>query len=141
MFEFIGIAFVCWFAFIVIRGIIRGIGRAKGSQTSTEYGREARRIATQELGIPNTFYNYITTNHIEEIKEAALMLREKQDCEKTSWPRLLALCIYAFFHIDCKEFLNENANKKRLFTTLKIDPQVIINIAMQDPNEIRINHS
>ena len=141
MFEFIGIAFVCWLAFIFIRGIARGIGRAKGTQASSEYGLEARRIATLELGVPNSFYNYITVNHIEAIKEAALILREKEGSERTSWPRLLALCIYAFFYLDCKEVLGENDNKKRLFVTLNIEPQVIRNIAMQDPNETRISHS
>lgn len=136
MFEFIGIAVVVWVIFSIIRGVIR----AKGSRTSKEYGLEARRIATNELGVPTSFYNFITLNHMENVKETALMLREKEDTKNTSWPRLLALSIYAFFYLDCKEFLNDNKTKQKLLFDLKITPEVIAEIASQDPAEIRKNH-
>lgn len=67
MFEVIGIAVVAWFAFLIIRGILR----AKKGSTSTEFGLEARRIATQELFVPDQYYNYITTNHMDDLKQQA----------------------------------------------------------------------
>lgn len=136
MFEFIGIAVVAWVVFSIIQSVIK----AKGSQTSKEYGLEARRIANNELGVPTSYYNFITLNHMENVKETALMLQEKEDTKNTSWPRLLALSIYAFFYLDCKEFLNDNKTKQILLFDLKITPEVIAEIASQDPNEICKKH-
>lgn len=136
MFEFIGIAVVCWFAFTIARGIYR----AKRGSASKEYGLETRRIATQDLEVPDTFYNFITVNHMQQVKEAALMLKEKPGCERTSWPRLMAVCIYAFFYLDCKEYADGNPQKKELFERLNINPVLPFKIALQDPDEIRRKH-
>lgn len=84
MFEVIGIAVLVWFAFSIIRGLLR----AKQRSSSAEFGLEARRIATQELFIPNQYYNYITTSHMDDFKQQALVLRENySEFKRTSWPR------------------------------------------------------
>lgn len=137
MVEFIGMAVLAWIVF----SIIRGVARAKVSQTSKEYGREARRIATIELGVPDSFYNYITINHMGSIKETALRLQAIKETKNTSWPRLIALSIYAFFHLECKAFLNDDKVKQKFLFDLKITAEVIAEIASQDPSEVRIKHS
>lgn len=137
MFEFIGIAVVCWFAFKIVMAFVK----AKGTVSSKEYGLETRRIATQELLVPSSYYNFLTTNHMESVKETAIMIREKDECKNTSWPRLMALAIYAFFYLDCNEVIKGDFDKTTLFSKLKIEPEITVEIAMQNPTEIRTKYS
>ena len=131
MFEVIGMAVVAWFAFSIIRGLLR----AKQRSSSAEFGLEARRIATQELFIPNEYYNYITTSHMEDLKQQALVLRENSsEFKRTSWPRLLALSLYIWFH-------NDDPSRLQLFRQLHIEPDVIATTLMQDLKDILSAHA
>jgi hypothetical protein len=138
MFEFIGIAVVAWVGYSIIVGLIR----AKKSSSSVEYGLEARRIATQELFVPNQYYNYMTTNHIEDLKRQALVLRENSpQFKRTSWPRLLALGLFAWFHRDCSKFHNDDESRIQLFRQLQIEPGVIATTLMQDLTQVLDSHA
>ena len=144
MFEFIGMAVVAWIAFLIIKGILRSKTNSSGkiNSTSTEFGLEARRIATQELFIPNQYYNFITTNHMESLKQQALVLRENSaEFKKTSWPRLLALSFYTWFYNDCMKFHNDDPSRVQLFRQLKIEPGVIATTLMQDLTEVLSAHA
>lgn len=125
MFEFIGVLVVIWIGYSVLRGIFRA---AKGTSTSSsrEFGMEARRICTVELGAPNSYYNYMVTNKIDAIKNAALGLRDNdEEFKRCSWPRLLALVIYAEYHQDCEQWRFGNPLKEQLFQLINISPQEI----------------
>ena len=138
MFEVIGISVVAWFAFSIIRGLLG----AKQSSSSAEFGLEARRIATQELFIPNQYYNYITTNHMDDLKQQALVLRENSsEFKRTSWPRLLALSLYTWFHNDCRKFHNDDPSRLQLFRQLHIESDVIATTLMQDLKDILSAHA
>ena len=138
MFEVIGMAVVAWFAFSIIRGLLR----AKQRSSSAEFGLEARRIATQELFIPNEYYNYITTSHMEDLKQQALVLRENSsEFKRTSWPRLPALSLYIWFHNDCSKFHNDDPSRLQLFRQLHIEPDVIATTLMQDLKDILSAHA
>lgn len=138
MFEFIGIAFVCWLIFAFIRGIMR----AKGTSTSKEYGLETRRIATQEMFIPNQYYNFIVTNHMDDLKKQALVLKDNGGkYEKTSWPRLLALGMLCWFHRDCLKFHNGDQSRIQLFRQINIEPHDIATMLMEDINTLLERHA
>lgn len=138
MFEFIGIAVVAWVAFSIVRGILR----AKKGSASTEYGLEARRIATQELFVPSQYYNYVTTNHMDDLKQQALVLRDNSsEFKRTSWPRLLALSVFTWFHRDCSKFHNDDPSRVQLFRQLQIEPSVIATTLMQDLTQVLSSHA
>lgn len=124
MFELIGIVVVCWIGFKVLRGFFRGASTVRGQ----EYGKEARHIATRDLEVPDSYYNYIVTNKIEALKNAADMLRERDDDFKgCSWPRVLALVIYGEFHQDCEQWKYGNPITEQLFIRIRITHEMINN--------------
>lgn len=138
MFEVIGIAVVAWVAFSIIRAILR----TKRGSASAEFGLEVRRIATQELFIPNQYYNYITTNHMDDLKQQALVLRDNSsEFKRTSWPRLLALSLFTWFYNDCRKFHNDERSRVQLFRQLKIEPDVIATTLMQDSTQVMSAHA
>ena len=133
MFEFIGIAAVCWIAFKITRSIFGSASRAR----SQEYGKEARHIATRELRVPSSYYNHLTVNKMEAIKNSAILLRDSEDAfRRCSWPRLLALVIYGEFHQDCDQWQHGNPIPERLFITLGITSETIASELVRDPSAV-----
>ncbi|ELA7357607.1 hypothetical protein Q9X91_004261 [Vibrio alginolyticus] len=100
MFEFIGIVVVVWFSFKIIGSYLR----FKKSSNSVEIGKEARYIATQELGVPDKYYNFSVLNHMEDVKNGALQLQKHPSYNNLSWSRLLAWTIYGGFRHDCEQW-------------------------------------
>ena len=138
MFEIIGIAVVAWIVFFLVRSLLR----AKKGSSSTEFGLEARRIATQELFVPDQYYNYMTIGHMDALKQQALVLREKSiEYKRTSWPRLLALSVYTWFHNDCQKFHNDDPSRVQLFRQLHIEPDVIATTLIRDLPETLFAHA
>ncbi len=69
----------------------------KPSSQSVEYATETRRLATNELGVPSNYVNYLTNKQIDEIKNKALYLKNSNSIFKeVEWPRLMATSIYLF---------------------------------------------
>ena len=133
MFELIGIAVVCWLLFSIAKGIFRGTSTAR----SQEFGKEARRIATKELQVPSSYYNRLTINNMESIKNSALLLRDSEGAfQRCSWPRLLALVIYGEFHKDCDQWQLGNPTKELLFLNLGISPEMINHELNRDPRAV-----
>ena len=133
MFEFIGIVVVCWVVFSIAKGIFRGASTVH----SQEFGKEARRIATKELQVPGSYYNHLTINNMESIKNSALLLRDSEAAfQRCSWPRLLALVIYGEFHQDCDQWQLGNPIKEQLFLTLRISPEMINHELNRDPRSV-----
>lgn len=132
MFEFIGIAVVCWIGFVFAKGLFKAFSTVRGR----EYGVEARRIATKELGVPGSYYNHIVANSIEGIKSSAIYLRDNVEVyRKTSWPRLIALVIYGEFHKDCEiwGWEEDNDNVLRKFEMLGITELSVWQELERDP--------
>lgn len=133
MFEFIGIAVVCWVAFLIINGVVRGASTVR----SQEFGKEARHIATKDLQVPGSYYNHLTINKMESIKNSAILLRDGDDgFKRCSWPRLLALVIYGEFHQDCEQWRLGNPIKEQLFLTLGISSETIAHELNRDARSV-----
>jgi hypothetical protein len=121
MFEVIGILVVAWIGYSILRGILRGMSTAR----SQEFGKEARRISTVELCVPNSYYNHMVTTKMEAIKDTALHLRDNyEDFKGCSWPRLLALTIYGEYHQECEKWQYDPI-RQQLFQAIRISPQDI----------------
>lgn len=136
MFEFIGILFVMWISYCVLRGFFRGASRS----SSQEFGMEARRICMTELGIPSSYYNHMVVNNIDAIKNSALLLRDTdEDFKRSSWPRLLALIIYGEYHQDCEQWRLGNPIKEQLFQTIRVSPEEICKELDRDPRSVIYN--
>ncbi len=84
--------------------------QSKSRIRSSEFGKEARYIACNELGVPACYFNYMVQTEIEDIKKAALKLQEIEPFYKSlSWPRLLAWTIYGGYKYDCNHaYFNED---------------------------------
>lgn len=122
MFEVIGVLVVIWIGYSILKGVFRGMSKSR----SQEFGMEARRICTTELGVPNSYYNYMVVNKIDAVKNSALSLRDNdEEFKRTSWPRLLALVIYAEYHQDCEQWRYGNPLKEQLFQSIGISSQEI----------------
>lgn len=133
MFELIGVATVGWIGFKILIGFFK----ASSTVRSQEFGMEARRIATIELGVPSSYYNYLVTSKMEDIKNAAFNLRtswERYQC--TSWPRLLALVIYGEFHQDCQNWKHGNARLEKIFSAIGVTPKIIYKELQRDPTKV-----
>lgn len=91
------------FIFILIGlGLIFLFFKAKSQVRSSEFGKEARYIAINELGVHPGFFDYSVQNEIETIKEAALDLKKMSSFYASqSWPRLLAWTIYGGYKHNC----------------------------------------
>ncbi len=133
MFEFIGIAFVSWIAFCILRGIYR----AKTRGRSAEFGIEARRIAVVELEVPETYFNYMVSTKMDAIRATADKLGEIDQYKRTSWPRKLALVIYGEFHQDCEQSERGNPIAQQLLEQrLRIPGHIIGWEVNRDPSEV-----
>lgn len=133
MFEFIGILVVCWILYSVFKGVLRGVSTAR----SREFGKEARHITVNELGVPDSYYSYMATNKIESIKKTAAHLRDNdKDFRNCSWSRLLALVIYAEFHQDCDQWRHGNPIREQLFANIGITPEIISMELSRDAREV-----
>ena len=65
------------FIFILIGlGLLFLFFKAKSQVRSSEFGKEARHIAINELGVHPGYFNYCVQNDIENIKEAALDIKK-----------------------------------------------------------------
>lgn len=133
MFEVIGILVVVWLGFSVLRGISRGMSTVR----SQEFGKEARRISTVELGVPSSYYNHMVTTKMDAIKNTALHLLDNDDDFKgCSWPRILALVIYGEYHQDCEQWQLGNPLREQLFQTIGISHQEISGELERDAEEV-----
>lgn len=102
MFELIGILVVAWVGFIVVRNLLRGFSTVR----SQEIGEMALHCATRDLEVPEAYYRHECRQHMEAIKQGALLLRGSKGghFKKVRWPRLLALVVYDKYHRDCHKF-------------------------------------
>ncbi|EPV8022819.1 hypothetical protein ACWAMJ_003660 [Acinetobacter baumannii] len=91
------------FIFILIGlGLLFLFFKAKSQVRSSEFGKEARHIAINELGVHPGYFNYCVQNDIENIKEAALDIKKMSSFYASqSWPRLLAWTIYGGYKHNC----------------------------------------
>lgn len=111
-----------WVGYSILNGVFTGVSRSR----SREFGIEARRICMIELGVPSSYYNYMVVNKIDAIKNAALNLRNNdEDFRRCSWPRLLALVIYAEYHQDCEQWRYGNPIKEQFFQSIRISSDEI----------------
>ncbi|MHA3099112.1 hypothetical protein [Acinetobacter brisouii] len=121
MLSFIGFLTVCFFIFMFIK---KALLNKKPSTQSIEYGIETRRLATTELNVPSSYFNYITSKHIDMIKDKAIYLKNNNPIFKDAdWPRLMAASIYLLFIKDCESANFTNSHS--MFNLLKIDPSVV----------------
>lgn len=134
MFEVIGIAFVFWLVYVVVRTFLR----AKSTVRAREFGVEARHISVRELGVPEAYHANITATKIELVKSTALMMRDGEGSafKNSSWPRLLALVIYGEFHQDCEQWQAGNPVKEQLFTDLGITHVALSAELERDPRAV-----
>lgn len=117
MFEVIGIVVVGWIVFSIIKGIFRGRSIAR----SQEYGKEAKHIATKDLGVPPNYYRYMVLNNMDAVRNTANHLPQHDSAfKRTSWPRRLALTIYGDFRQDCEQWHAGNPVTHDLFQDLGI---------------------
>ncbi|MDH1859923.1 MULTISPECIES: hypothetical protein [Acinetobacter] len=131
MLSFIGFLTVSFFIFVLIKALLN----KKPSSQSVEYATETRRLATNELGVPSNYVNYLTNKQIDEIKNKALYLKNSNSIFKeVEWPRLMATSIYLFFAKDCE---SENLKKSNsVFNLLKIDPAIIEKVLNTDSYQL-----
>jgi hypothetical protein len=133
MLEVIGGIFVLWIGFSILKGFLKAFSSAR----SSEFGKEARRIAVGDLGVPSQYYNFFVTNHMNEVKEAAQFLPQHDTKFKnTSWPRLIALTIYGEFHKDCEQFRYGNPTTEQLFQRLQVKNEAVANELARNPTEV-----
>lgn len=133
MFEFIGIVVVAWIGFAVLRGVFR----ASSTVRSQEYGKEAKYIAINELGVPLKYYHHAVINDMDRVKEAALVLKEQSENHKDfSWPRLLAWTIYAGFRNDCEQYQRGNPISQQKLEDMMISPDQIFGELNRDPSDL-----
>jgi hypothetical protein len=133
MFEFIGIVVVLWIVYIIIKALFTGKSMARGKK----FGKEARYIAINELNVPVEYYNSAVINDIEEVKKAALQLKEQSDDHKNfSWPRLLAWTIYGSFRHTCEQYQLGNPVSQSELENLSISSDVIFKELDRNPSDL-----
>jgi hypothetical protein len=93
--------------------------QAKSKVRSSEFGKEARYIACNELEVPLSYFNYSVQNEIEDIKKSALHLKEIEPFYGSlSWPRLLAWTVYGGYRYDCHNaYFNEDISAMQRLKT------------------------
>lgn len=98
-----------WIIIIIVLLLGFGYFKAKNQMRSAEFGKEARHIALNELGVPPSYFMYLVQNDIENVKKAAMQLKETNAYfNSLSYPRLLAWAIYGGFRYDCHYVVNEH---------------------------------
>ena len=133
VFEFIGMAVVAWILYLLIKSFLR----AKSTTRSNEIGKEARHIATTTLGVPIAYYNHSVATAMDEVKAAALHLKNTSDRHKHfSWPRLIAWSIYFGFRHECEQYQNGNPMCQSRFDRLAIPSDVVISTLLMQPDEL-----
>ncbi|EHH2558342.1 hypothetical protein J7X25_001085 [Vibrio parahaemolyticus] len=133
MFEFIGIAVTAFFAFCILRGVIRAMRGAN----SSAIGSDARKIADMTYGVPESFYNHCVLNHIEQVKRDALaqFFDEKND-DKSKWSEAIAKVIYCTYRHCCTySHYGDPEMCELLINKLKIS-ETKISIAVSMPNRL-----
>ena len=131
MLSFIGFLTVCFFIFLLTKALLN----KKPSSQSIEYGIETRKLATNELDVPSSYFNYLTNKQIDEIKNKAIYLKDSNSIFKEAdWPRLMAASIYLFFTKDCESENLKNSNS--LFNLLKIDQTIIDKVLSTNSHQL-----
>lgn len=135
MFELIGMLVVAWFLFVVVKGYFS----AKSRVRSMGIGQEMRAIAISELGVPVAYYNYAVLHHMDEIKKAALVLKERSDgYESLSWPRQMAWAVYNGYRFDCVQYESGNPLSAGLFEDLSISSGTILSELKRGPKVVSV---
>lgn len=108
MLEFIGFITLCFICYKVLNFFI-----LKNKQFNNIKGYiEVENIATNELNIPKSYFNYLISEEIEDIKELTEDL--KTSYPNASWQLLMAFTIYTCFYDDL-------ASEHPIFDTMEID--------------------
>lgn len=104
---------------------------------SQEIGAETRRIAVGEFKVPSSFYNHCVVNDIEDIKGAALYMKENDDSFKDfSWPRMLAITVYGEFRQSCQQYQMGNPVQEERLINLGVRPDMIMAELDRDPAQV-----
>lgn len=131
MLEFIGMVVVVW----IVYSLIKGFFQAKSVIRSQEFGKEAKYIAVNELGVPEVYFTYSVVNHIDLVKKSALEIKEKcAGQHDLSWSRSIAWAVYCGFRNECDRYEAGNPNNK--LNKLGVPPDVIINAILVDPADL-----
>jgi len=127
VFETIGIITVAVIAYLVIRGFARSSAvNVSSVERNLETGHEARTIATEEYGVPLTYYNHSVVNHMDRVKKCALEMQELSLQHRNyTWPRLLASAVQFAFQNDCELHRKGNPRSVQRFRDLAITEDVI----------------
>ena len=137
-FEFIGVVFVLWIAFLFLRGILRAMTRGR----SAEFGTEARYIAVVEIEVPERYYKYMVSAKMDAIRATEDKISRIEKYKKTSWPRKLALVIYSEFHQDCEQSEGGNPMEKNLLEQrLRIPSHIIALEVNRNASEVLVGAS
>lgn len=99
MFEFIGMAVVAWFAWLVIRSVVRGRRNSKISRSLIT----TKNIAINELLVPAVYVDYALHNEFDHVMSGAEMLN--QHTSGLTDERLFATAIYAAYNEDINQCL------------------------------------
>jgi len=109
----------------------------KKRNQSNEIAAETRRIATIEFKVPTFYYTHLIVNKMDDIKEAALSLKDTDPLHKNdSWPKLMACVIYLGFQNECRQSRLGNPMVQDLLDNLRISPEDIDRELKRDPYEV-----